>query len=104
MPSTTSLASQRVRRSPCPLTKIYLGWANTTACTAIGTLRMWRSGMNISRRSVTRSASVERTFNFNPLFLMQFKANDGPAPHTQLDADLAAGMGLPDNGPKLMSI
>lgn len=28
----------------------------------------------------------------------------GPAPHTQLDADLAAGMGLPDNGPKLMSI
>ncbi|KAL7136708.1 hypothetical protein ABFS83_10G048500 [Erythranthe nasuta] len=28
----------------------------------------------------------------------------GPAPHTQLDADLAAGMGLPDNGPKLMSM
>ncbi|KAL3536239.1 hypothetical protein ACH5RR_004700 [Cinchona calisaya] len=28
----------------------------------------------------------------------------GPAPHTQLDADLAAGMGMPDNGPKLMSI
>ncbi|KAL0338486.1 UNVERIFIED_CONTAM: Zinc finger protein [Sesamum angustifolium] len=27
----------------------------------------------------------------------------GPAPHTQLDADLAAGMGMPDNGPKLMS-
>ncbi|WCJ34504.1 zinc finger (C2H2 type) family protein [Euphorbia peplus] len=26
----------------------------------------------------------------------------GPAPHTQLDADLAAGMGMPDNGPKLM--
>ncbi|GAV69622.1 zf-C2H2_jaz domain-containing protein [Cephalotus follicularis] len=26
------------------------------------------------------------------------------APHTQLDADLAAGMGMPDNGPKLMSI
>lgn len=25
------------------------------------------------------------------------------APHTQLDADLAAGMGMPDNGPKLMS-
>uniref|UniRef100_A0A6N2KWM9 C2H2-type domain-containing protein n=1 Tax=Salix viminalis TaxID=40686 RepID=A0A6N2KWM9_SALVM len=28
----------------------------------------------------------------------------GPAPHTQLDADLAAGMGAPDNGPKLMSM
>lgn len=28
----------------------------------------------------------------------------GPAPHTQLDADLAAGMGMPDNGPKLMSV
>lgn len=24
------------------------------------------------------------------------------APHTQLDADLAAGMGMPDNGPQLM--
>ncbi|KAF5747866.1 zinc finger protein [Tripterygium wilfordii] len=28
----------------------------------------------------------------------------GPAPHTQLDAELAAGMGMPDNGPKLMSL
>lgn len=28
----------------------------------------------------------------------------GPAPHTQLDAELAAGMGRPDNGPKLMSM
>ncbi|XWS66837.1 hypothetical protein CRYUN_Cryun05aG0235300 [Craigia yunnanensis] len=28
----------------------------------------------------------------------------GPAPHTQLDAELAAGMGMPDNGPTLMSI
>ncbi|KAF4403396.1 hypothetical protein G4B88_008042 [Cannabis sativa] len=28
----------------------------------------------------------------------------GPAPHTQLDADLASGMGMPDNGPKLMSM
>lgn len=28
----------------------------------------------------------------------------GSAPHTQLDAELAAGMGKPDNGPKLMSI
>ncbi|XP_004510169.1 uncharacterized protein [Cicer arietinum] len=28
----------------------------------------------------------------------------GEAPHTQLDAELAAGMGMPDNGPKLMSI
>lgn len=29
------------------------------------------------------------------------KQMQGPAPHTQLDADLAAGMGMPDNGPKL---
>ncbi|KAK4834123.1 hypothetical protein QYF36_017338 [Acer negundo] len=28
----------------------------------------------------------------------------GSKPHTQLDADLAAGMGMPDNGPKLMSM
>ncbi|WOL13270.1 zinc finger C2H2 protein [Canna indica] len=28
----------------------------------------------------------------------------GPAPHTQQDAELAAGMGMPDNGPKLMSM
>ncbi|XP_039683448.1 zinc finger protein 593 isoform X1 [Medicago truncatula] len=28
----------------------------------------------------------------------------GDAPHTQLDADLAGGMGMPDNGPKLMSM
>ncbi|KAK7284965.1 hypothetical protein RJT34_19719 [Clitoria ternatea] len=28
----------------------------------------------------------------------------GPAPHTQLDAELAAGMGMPDNGLKLMSM
>lgn len=28
---------------------------------------------------------------------------NGPAPHTQLDADLAGGMGMPDNGPKLMT-
>jgi len=28
----------------------------------------------------------------------------GPAPHTQLDAELAAGMGKPDNGLKLMSM
>ncbi|KAJ8537760.1 hypothetical protein K7X08_014300 [Anisodus acutangulus] len=28
----------------------------------------------------------------------------GPKPHAQLDADLAAGMGMPDNGPKLMSM
>lgn len=31
------------------------------------------------------------------------KMMKGPAPHSQLDADLAGGMGMPDNGPKLMS-
>lgn len=34
----------------------------------------------------------------------RLKIMAGPAPHTQIDADLAAGMGLPDNGPKLMSM
>ncbi|GMH09835.1 hypothetical protein Nepgr_011676 [Nepenthes gracilis] len=34
----------------------------------------------------------------------RLKQMAGPAPHTQLDAELAAGMGMPDNGPKLMSI
>ncbi|KAK9168630.1 hypothetical protein Syun_000770 [Stephania yunnanensis] len=32
------------------------------------------------------------------------KQMTGPAPHCQLDAELAAGMGMPDNGPKLMSM
>ncbi|ONM03864.1 Zinc finger protein 593 [Zea mays] len=32
------------------------------------------------------------------------KVMSGPAPHTQLDAELAAGMGKPDNGLKLMSM
>jgi len=31
------------------------------------------------------------------------KKIERPAPHSQLDADLAGGMGMPDNGPKLMS-
>ena len=34
----------------------------------------------------------------------RIKQMNGPAPHTQIDADLAAGMGMPDNGPKLMSM
>ncbi|KAK9068477.1 hypothetical protein SSX86_012591 [Deinandra increscens subsp. villosa] len=34
----------------------------------------------------------------------RLKTMAGPKPHTQLDADLAAGMGMPDNGPKLMSM
>ncbi|XP_073148769.1 uncharacterized protein [Henckelia pumila] len=34
----------------------------------------------------------------------RLKLMAGPAPHTQLHADLAAGMGMPDNGPKLMSM
>jgi len=36
--------------------------------------------------------------------LYRLKQMAGPAPHTQLDAELAAGMGMPDNGPKLMSM
>lgn len=36
--------------------------------------------------------------------ICSLKIMAGPAPHTQLDADLAAGMGMPDNGPKLMSL
>lgn len=33
----------------------------------------------------------------------RLKLMNGPPPHTQLDADSAAGMGMPDNGPKFMS-
>lgn len=29
------------------------------------------------------------------------KLMEGPAPHNQIDAEVAAGMGTPDNGPKL---
>ncbi|KAG0620816.1 hypothetical protein M758_4G246700 [Ceratodon purpureus] len=29
------------------------------------------------------------------------KMMEGPAPHNQTDAEVAAGMGVPDNGPKL---
>jgi len=36
--------------------------------------------------------------------LCSVKQMMGDAPHTQLDADLAGGMGMPDNGPKLMSM
>lgn len=36
--------------------------------------------------------------------LCSVKQMMGPAPHTQLDAELAAGMGMPDNGPRLMSM
>ncbi|CAI0469190.1 unnamed protein product [Linum tenue] len=34
----------------------------------------------------------------------EVKMLNGPKPHTQLDAELAGGMGMPDNGPKLMSM
>ncbi|XP_020595890.1 zinc finger C2H2 protein ECU02_0310 [Phalaenopsis equestris] len=34
----------------------------------------------------------------------RMKQMNGPSPHRQLDAELAAGMGMPDNGPKLMSM
>lgn len=40
----------------------------------------------------------------NTWLALLLKQMAGPAPHTQLDADLAAGMGMPDNGPKLMSM
>ncbi|KAK8964214.1 hypothetical protein KSP40_PGU003431 [Platanthera guangdongensis] len=32
------------------------------------------------------------------------KEMNGPSPHRQLDAELAAGMGMPDNGPILMTM
>lgn len=38
------------------------------------------------------------------LSLCSVKQMMGDAPHTQLDAEIAAGMGMPDNGPKLMSM
>ncbi|ESQ33807.1 hypothetical protein EUTSA_v10009663mg [Eutrema salsugineum] len=39
---------------------------------------------------------------FAAVYCVFVKIMQGPAPHSQLDADLAAGMGMPDNGPKLM--
>lgn len=54
-------------------------------------------------------SSKERVLYWNTntaqlLCICSLKIMAGPAPHTQLDADLAAGMGMPDNGPKLMSM
>ncbi|KAL0918320.1 hypothetical protein M5K25_010322 [Dendrobium thyrsiflorum] len=34
----------------------------------------------------------------------RMKQMNGASPHRQLDAELAAGMGRPDNGPKLMTM
>lgn len=45
-------------------------------------------------------------FLLNPAILnfgyrCRVKMMEGPAPHNQIDAEVAAGMGVPDNGPKL---
>lgn len=70
--------------------------------------------LNASSRVCHSSSHCDHTIEPNRKFLSLFdlvlclmcsvKQMMGPAPHTQLDADLAAGMGMPDNGPKLMSM
>ena len=37
----------------------------------------------------------------NILVIFRIKMMQGEAPHSQLDAEMAAGMGKPDNGPSL---
>lgn len=49
--------------------------------------------------------NLKRIFHLTLLLInCSVKEMMGPKPHTQLDADLAAGMGMPDNGPKLMPV
>lgn len=48
--------------------------------------------------------NLKRIFHLTLLINCSVKEMMGPKPHTQLDADLAAGMGMPDNGPKLMPV
>lgn len=37
----------------------------------------------------------------NAGWCLRVKMMEGPAPHNQVDAEVAAGMGTPDNGPRL---
>ncbi|RZC70511.1 hypothetical protein C5167_033649 [Papaver somniferum] len=62
------------------------------ACSTLCLKQLW-----ISRVIVTSSVMM---MWFHMVECVKFMK--GPAPHTQLDADIAAGMGMPDNGPKLM--
>ncbi|XP_078148132.1 zinc finger (C2H2 type) family protein isoform X1 [Carex rostrata] len=50
------------------------------------------------------SDDVRQEHYKSKLHKKKVKKMNGPAPHTQVDADMAAGMGRPDNGPKLMSM
>ncbi|KAL3694908.1 hypothetical protein R1sor_008559 [Riccia sorocarpa] len=47
------------------------------------------------------SANIRDDHFKTKLHKKRVKLMKGAAPHTQLDAELAAGMGRPDNGPKL---
>lgn len=49
------------------------------------------------------SSSVRDEHYKTKLHRKRVKLMKGPKPHNQLDADLAGGMGLPDNGPRLRS-
>ncbi|KAL3569522.1 hypothetical protein D5086_029412 [Populus alba] len=66
-------------------------WANITVCTA---------SIRYFAKCECEEDEHFKTKRHKKRMLKQMM---GPAPHTQLDADLAAGMGAPDNGLKLMS-
>ncbi|KAK4765802.1 hypothetical protein SAY87_007444 [Trapa incisa] len=97
-----SLISQRNSGSHFLSTTTYPGWDSTIVYTAISIdfLFVWASswGRYFSNVSVRDEHFKTKRHKKRAKQMM------GPAPHTQLDADLAAGMGMPDNGPKLMSM
>ncbi|KAG6433997.1 hypothetical protein SASPL_105616 [Salvia splendens] len=117
-PFTMSFRKGRKRESPCPWMKIFREWGSTIVFTAIAILLMWLSETNISRPNgigsvlsfrIVRMKRVYAELELQPsrekeILQPGVKIMLGPAPHTQLDADLAAGMGKPDNGPKLMAM
>ncbi|KAG5556856.1 hypothetical protein RHGRI_007192 [Rhododendron griersonianum] len=95
---------QMRRRSRCLSMKIFLGWASITACTAIFCFFEFVSYFfDLSSRYFASVAVRDEHFK-TKRHRKRVKQMMGPKPHTQLDADLAAGMGMPDNGPKLMSM
>jgi len=54
----------------------------------------------VTGRDFENAAALERHMLSRPYRRKLKELQTGPAPHTQLDAEAAAGMGLPDNGRK----
>ncbi|KAG6520634.1 hypothetical protein ZIOFF_017693 [Zingiber officinale] len=62
------------------------------------------AGEDVRQGHFSSKRHKKRYFRIISLVASLVKEMMGPAPHTQLDAELAAGMGMPDNGPKLMTM